>query len=163
MALHGGGYLKLKKMHKGDFWGIIGIRLGRCPCIIPEKISFLQFYSRFNPNALALYNTTGPRTSLRQTKLAGKAAGDGVYNTGIYFKVDWSSTQVILLTPAFTLTIKIKRTLHFLHLTSWFLLWHPKNIPSIKKIQDGTVPPLSEKSPLKNFQGGGRSPLKSKP
>ena len=54
MALHGGGHLELKKMHKGDFWGIFGIRLGRCPCIIPEKISFLQFYSRFNPNALAL-------------------------------------------------------------------------------------------------------------
>ena len=55
MALHGGGHLELKKMHKGDFWGIFGIRLGRCPCIIPEKISFLQFYSRFNPNVLALY------------------------------------------------------------------------------------------------------------
>ena len=54
MALYGGGHLELKKMHKGDFWGIFGIRLGRCPCIIPEKISFLQFYSRFNPNALAL-------------------------------------------------------------------------------------------------------------
>ena len=54
MALHGGGHLELKKMHKGDFWGIFGIRLGRCPCIISEKISFLQFYSRFNPNALAL-------------------------------------------------------------------------------------------------------------
>ena len=46
MALHGGGHL--------DFWGLFGIRLGRCPCIIPEKISFLLFYSRFNPNALAL-------------------------------------------------------------------------------------------------------------
>ena len=56
MALHGGGHLELKKMHKGDFWGTFGIRLGRCPCIIPEKISFLQFYSRFNPNALALIN-----------------------------------------------------------------------------------------------------------
>ena len=55
MALHGGGHLELKKMHKGDFWGIFGIRLGRCPCIISEKISFLQFYSRFNPNALALH------------------------------------------------------------------------------------------------------------
>ena len=55
MALHGGGHLEFKKMHKGDFWGRFGIRLGRCPCIIPEKISFLQFYSRFNPNALALY------------------------------------------------------------------------------------------------------------
>ena len=54
MALHGGGHLELKKMHKGDFWGIFGIRLGRCPCIILEKISFLQFYSRLNPNALAL-------------------------------------------------------------------------------------------------------------
>ena len=54
MALHGGGHLELNKMHKGDFWGLCGIRLGRCPCIIPEKISFLQFYSRFNPNALAL-------------------------------------------------------------------------------------------------------------
>ena len=54
MALHGGGHLELKKMHKGDFWGIFGIRLGRCPCIILEKINFLQFYSRFNPNALAL-------------------------------------------------------------------------------------------------------------
>ena len=54
MALHGGGHLEFKKMHKGDFWVIFGIRLGRCPCIIPEKISFLQFYSRFNPNALAL-------------------------------------------------------------------------------------------------------------
>ena len=30
MALHGGGHLELKKMHKGDFWGIFGIRLGRC-------------------------------------------------------------------------------------------------------------------------------------
>ena len=58
MALHGGGHLELKKMHKGDFWGLFGIRLGRCPCIIPEKISFLQFYSRFNPNALALYYET---------------------------------------------------------------------------------------------------------
>ena len=37
MALHGGGHLELKKMHKGDFWGIFGIRLGRCPGIIPEK------------------------------------------------------------------------------------------------------------------------------
>ena len=55
MALHGGGHLELKKMHKGYCWGLFGIRLGRCPCIIPEKISFLQFYSRFNPNALALY------------------------------------------------------------------------------------------------------------
>ena len=54
MALHGGGHLESKKMHKGDFWGLFGIRLGRCPCIIPDKISFLQFYSRFNPNALAL-------------------------------------------------------------------------------------------------------------
>ena len=54
MALHGGGHLELKKMHKGDFWVFFGIRLGRCPGIIPEKISFLQFYSRFNPNALAL-------------------------------------------------------------------------------------------------------------
>ena len=54
MALHGGGHLELKKMHKGDFWGLSGIRLERCPCIIPEKISFLQFYTRFNPNALAL-------------------------------------------------------------------------------------------------------------
>ena len=43
MALHGGGHLELKKMHKGDFWGLFGIRLGRCPGIIPEKISFLQF------------------------------------------------------------------------------------------------------------------------
>ena len=58
MALHGGGHLELKKMHKGDFWGIFGIRLGRCPCIILEKISFLQFYSRFNPNALALLAST---------------------------------------------------------------------------------------------------------
>ena len=62
MALHGGGHLELKKMHKGDFWGIFGIRLGRCPCIIPEKISFLQFYSRFNPNALALYTQITPET-----------------------------------------------------------------------------------------------------
>ena len=54
MALHGGGHLELKKMHKGDFWGLFGIRLGRCPCIIPKKISSLQFYSRFNLNALAL-------------------------------------------------------------------------------------------------------------
>ena len=54
MALNGGGHLELKKMHKGDFWGLFGIRLGRCLCIIPEKISFLQFYSSFNPNALAL-------------------------------------------------------------------------------------------------------------
>ena len=55
MALHGGGHLEFKKMHKGDFWGLFGICLGRCPCIIPEKISFLQFYSRFNLNALVLY------------------------------------------------------------------------------------------------------------
>ena len=48
MALHGGGHLELKKMHKEDFWGLFGI---------PEKISFLQFYSRFNPNALALIIT----------------------------------------------------------------------------------------------------------
>ena len=50
MALHGGGRLELKKCTRGLF----GIRLGRCPGIIPEKISFLQFYSRFNPNALSL-------------------------------------------------------------------------------------------------------------
>ena len=37
MALHGGGHLELNKMHKGDFWDIFGIRLGRCPGIIPEK------------------------------------------------------------------------------------------------------------------------------
>ena len=49
----------IKKMHKGDFWGIFGIRLGGCPCIIPEKISFLQFYSRFSPNALALNRRRG--------------------------------------------------------------------------------------------------------
>ena len=55
MALHGGGHLELKIMHKGDFWGLFGICLGRCPCIILEKISSLQFYSRLNPNALALY------------------------------------------------------------------------------------------------------------
>ena len=47
MALHGGGHLEFKKMHKGDFLGLFGIRLGRCLGIIPEKISFLQFYSRF--------------------------------------------------------------------------------------------------------------------
>ena len=41
-------------MHKGDFGGLFGIRLGRCPGITPEKISFLQYYSRLNPNALAL-------------------------------------------------------------------------------------------------------------
>ena len=59
MALHGGGHLEFKKMHERDFWGLFGIRLGRCPCIIPEKISFLQFYSRFNPNALALIVMSG--------------------------------------------------------------------------------------------------------
>ena len=37
MVLLGGGHLELKKMHKGDFWGLFGIRLGRCPGIIPEK------------------------------------------------------------------------------------------------------------------------------
>ena len=37
MALHGGGHLELKKMHMGEFWGLFGIRLGRCPGIIPEK------------------------------------------------------------------------------------------------------------------------------
>ena len=37
MALHGGGYLEFKKTHKGDFWGLFGIRLGKCPGIIPEK------------------------------------------------------------------------------------------------------------------------------
>ena len=41
-------------MHKGDFWCLFGIRLGRCSCIIPEKICFLQFDSRFNPNVLEL-------------------------------------------------------------------------------------------------------------
>ena len=46
MGLHGGGHLELKK-HKGDFWELSGIRLARCPGIIPEKISFLQFYLRF--------------------------------------------------------------------------------------------------------------------
>ena len=29
MVLLGGGHLELKKMHKGDFWGLFGIRLGR--------------------------------------------------------------------------------------------------------------------------------------
>ena len=24
IALHGGGHLELKKMHKGDFWGLLG-------------------------------------------------------------------------------------------------------------------------------------------
>ena len=68
MALHGGGHLELKKMHKGDFWGIFGIRLGRCPGIIPEKISFLQFYSRFLcffVNALALKNIVLTKTYLK--------------------------------------------------------------------------------------------------
>ena len=66
MALHGGGHLELKKMHKGDFWGIFGIRLGRCPCIILEKISFLQFYSRFNPNALALDDVVAVSACINQ-------------------------------------------------------------------------------------------------
>ena len=48
IALHDGGHLELKKMHRGDFRGLFGTRLGRCPCIIPEKISFLQFYSYSN-------------------------------------------------------------------------------------------------------------------
>ena len=54
MALHGEGHLELKKMHKGGFEGLFGIRLRRCPDIIPKKNSFLQFYPRFNPNALVL-------------------------------------------------------------------------------------------------------------
>ena len=57
MALHGGRHLELKKMHKGDFWGLFGIHLGRWPGIIPEKISFLQFIPGscvFFTNALAL-------------------------------------------------------------------------------------------------------------
>ena len=37
MALHGGGHLEFKKMHKGDFWGLFGIRFERCPGVIPEK------------------------------------------------------------------------------------------------------------------------------
>ena len=70
MASHGGGHLELKKMHKGDFWGIFGIRLGRC--IIPEKISFLQFYSRFNPNALALLLIVKIKSNEDTTKMGGE-------------------------------------------------------------------------------------------
>ena len=58
-------------MHKGDFWGLFGIRLGRCPCIIPEKISFLQFYSTFNPNALAL--TAGSSTEYPSVAVFAKS------------------------------------------------------------------------------------------
>ena len=83
MALHGGGHLELKKMHKGDFWGIFGIRLGRCPCIIPEKISFLQFYSRFNPNALALIGgqlgTKVVISALRMLALYMRFNGTGIW------------------------------------------------------------------------------------
>ena len=43
MTLHGGDHLELKKPQGG----FSGTRLGICPGIIPEKISFLQFYSRF--------------------------------------------------------------------------------------------------------------------
>ena len=58
MALHGDGHLEIKKMHKGDLWGLFGIRLGRCPGIIPEKKSafciFIPGSCVFFTNALAL-------------------------------------------------------------------------------------------------------------
>ena len=50
-ALHDGGHLELKKNTRGDFWGLFGIRLRRS---FLKKIRFLQFFSRFNPNVLAL-------------------------------------------------------------------------------------------------------------
>ena len=43
MALHGGGHLELKKMHKGDFWVLFGICLVRYPGIIPEKSASCNF------------------------------------------------------------------------------------------------------------------------
>ena len=93
MALHGGGHLELIKMHKGDFWGIFGIRLGRCPCIIPEKISFLQFYSRFNPNALALLGQSDEPSDSR-----GSLSPTSVYST-------WQSQAVThpIMEPGATL------------------------------------------------------------
>ena len=63
MALHGGDHLELKKMRRGYFWGLFGIRLGRCPGIIPEKISFLQFYSRFLCFSLMLLHYLSSNTN----------------------------------------------------------------------------------------------------
>ena len=54
MALHGGGHLELKKMHKGIFGASSVFDWGDVRVSFLKKISFLQFYSRFNPNALAL-------------------------------------------------------------------------------------------------------------
>ena len=79
MALQGGGHLELKKMHKGDFWGFLGIRLGRCPGIIPEKISFLQFYSRFLCFFHLCSCTTGNNPTCMMappSELNGEPAGD---------------------------------------------------------------------------------------
>ena len=54
-----------QKMHKGDFWGLFGIRLARCPGIIPEKKSafcnFIPGSCVFFTNALALNNRPNQR------------------------------------------------------------------------------------------------------
>ena len=54
MALHGGGHLELEKMHKGGFGASSEFVWGDVHVSFLKKISFLQFYSRFNPNALVL-------------------------------------------------------------------------------------------------------------
>ena len=54
MALHGGGHLELKKCTRGIFGASSEFVWGDVQVSFLKKISFLQFYSRFNPNALAL-------------------------------------------------------------------------------------------------------------
>ena len=58
MALHGGGHLELKQMHRGNFRGLFGIRLAKYPGIIPKKSAFCNFIPGscvFVTNVLALF------------------------------------------------------------------------------------------------------------
>ena len=54
MALHGGGHLELKKCTRGILGASSEFVWGDVHVSFLQKISFLQFYSRFNLNALAL-------------------------------------------------------------------------------------------------------------
>ena len=54
MALHGAGHIEFKKSHKGDFQRLFVFVCEDVQLSFLKKISFLQFYSRFSSNALAL-------------------------------------------------------------------------------------------------------------
>ena len=59
-------------MHKGDFWGLFGIRLGICPGIFPEKnqLSAILFQAPvFFPNALTLFDIFPVWSAISHRKL----------------------------------------------------------------------------------------------